>query len=64
MYAVAGVLVTSAAITFDPARSPGLDGALHTLAQQPLGYGLLLVAALGFAVFGLYCYFQARYRKV
>ncbi|GAA1658177.1 DUF1206 domain-containing protein [Catellatospora bangladeshensis] len=64
VYAVAGVLVTSAAITFDPAKSTGLDGALHTLAQQPLGYGLLLAAAAGFAVFGVYCYFQARYRKV
>ncbi|WP_155370952.1 DUF1206 domain-containing protein [Catellatospora vulcania] len=64
VYAVAGVLVTLAAVTFDPAKSTGLDGALHTLAQQPFGYALLLVAAAGFAVFGVYCYFQARYRKV
>ncbi|WP_166378920.1 DUF1206 domain-containing protein [Catellatospora methionotrophica] len=64
VYAVAGVLVTIAAATFDPAKSAGLDGALHTLAQQPFGYALLLVAAAGFALFGVYCYFQARYRKV
>jgi hypothetical protein len=64
VYAVAGVLVTIAAVTFDPAKSTGLDGALHTLAQQPFGYALMLVTAAGFAVFGIYCYFQARYRKV
>ena len=53
-----------AAVTFDPGRSTGLDGALRTLAGQPGGRGLLFIVAAGFAIFGVYCLFQFRYRKV
>lgn len=63
-YAVVGVLLVAAAVTFDPKRSTGLDGALRTLAGEPLGTTVLILVALGFAVFGVYCFFQSRYRKV
>jgi len=63
-YAIVGVLLVIAAVTFDPAKSTGLDGALRTLAAQPFGVALLGVVALGFAVYGVYCFFQSRYRKV
>ena len=63
-YAIVGVLLVVAAATFDPGRSTGLDGALRTLAAQPFGEVALLVVALGFAVFGVFCFFQSRYRKV
>jgi hypothetical protein len=63
-YAVVGVLLVVAAVTFDPRRSTGLDGALRTLAAQPLGTTLLVAVAFGFAVFGVYCFFQSRYRRV
>jgi len=63
-YGIVGVLLVVAAATYAPGRSTGLDGALRTLAAQPFGVLLLLVVALGFAVFGVYCFFQSRYRKV
>ncbi|GAB3871622.1 DUF1206 domain-containing protein [Dactylosporangium cerinum] len=53
-----------AAVTNDPGKSRGLDAALHTLVAQPYGKFLLLAVALGVAAFGVYCFFQAKYRKV
>jgi hypothetical protein len=63
-YAIVGVLLVVAAANASPRHSTGLDGALRTLAAQPFGVLLLGVVALGFAVFGVYCFFQSRYRKV
>jgi hypothetical protein len=63
-YAIVGVLLVVAASTYSSHRSTGLDGALRTLAAQPFGMVLLLVVALGFALFGVYCFFQSRYRRV
>ncbi|GAA4263835.1 DUF1206 domain-containing protein [Dactylosporangium darangshiense] len=63
-FAIVGALLVEAAIKNDPGKSRGLDAALHTLADQPYGKFLLLAVALGVAVFGVYCFFQARYRKV
>lgn len=63
-FLVVGVLVVAAGITYDPKKSGGLDTALKTLSQASYGPLLLLVVALGFAAFGIYCFFQSRYRKV
>ncbi|HEY2671909.1 MAG TPA: DUF1206 domain-containing protein [Rugosimonospora sp.] len=63
-FGIVGILLFSAAVKNDPARSAGLDGALRTLAGQPLGKLLLIVIAVGFAAFGVYCFFQSKYRKV
>jgi hypothetical protein len=63
-YAIAGVLVVVAAVKYDPARARGLDGALKTLASQTYGTWLLALVAIGIAAFGIYCFSQARYRKV
>lgn len=63
-FAIAGVLLVDAAVTHDPKKGGGLDSALHTLAGEPYGKFLLLLMALGIAAFGVYCFFQARYRKV
>ena len=63
-YAIVGVLLVVAAATYSSHKSTGLDGALRTLAAQPFGVVLLLVVVLGFALFGVYCFFQSRYRKV
>jgi hypothetical protein len=56
--------VIVAAVKFDPSQSRGLDSALHTLAAQNYGDLLLTVVALGIAAYGVFCLFQARYRKV
>jgi hypothetical protein len=63
-FAIVGVLLTEAAITNDASKSRGLDEALRTLAGQPFGTLLLIVVAVGFAAFGVYCFYQSRYRKV
>lgn len=63
-YAIAGVLFVAAAVTYDAEKARGLDGALKTLASQSYGPWLLGLIALGIAAFGVYCFFQAKYRKV
>jgi Domain of Unknown Function (DUF1206) len=63
-YGIVGVLVLIAAIKSDAAKSRGLDGALKTLAAQSYGTWLLALVAIGIAAFGVYCFSQARYRKV
>ena len=63
-FAIVGVLLAEAALTNDASKSRGLDAALRTLAAQPFGALLLIVVAAGFASFGVYCFYQARYRKV
>jgi hypothetical protein len=63
-FGIVGVLLADAGLTRDPGKSRGLDAALHTLIRQPLGPYLLFAVALGFAAAGVYCFVQARYRKV
>ncbi|GAA3385639.1 DUF1206 domain-containing protein [Cryptosporangium minutisporangium] len=62
-YAVVGGLVITAAVTFDKEKASGLDGAMKTVAEQPFGSLLLWLVALGFICYGVYCFFDARYRK-
>jgi hypothetical protein len=63
-YAIAGVLVVTAAVTYQPNKARGLDAALKTLAGHPWGVWLLALIGLGIAAFGIFCFAQARYRKV
>ena len=62
--AVVGGLLTSAAATSDASKAQGLDGALRTLLDVPLGKALLTVIALGFAAYGVYAFARARYARV
>jgi multisubunit Na+/H+ antiporter MnhB subunit len=63
-YAIAGILVVVAAVTYDPDKARGLDAALKTLAGHSYGPWLLGLIALGIAAFGVFCFSQAKYRKV
>jgi hypothetical protein len=63
-YAIAGILVVTAAVTYDPDKARGLDAALRTLAGHPYGVWLLALIGLGLAAFGIFCFSQAKYRKV
>lgn len=63
-YGIAGVLFVVAAATYDPQKARGLDAAVRTLAARPYGTILLILIALGVACFGVFCFVQARYRKV
>jgi uncharacterized membrane protein len=64
VFALAGILVIDAAITYKPAKAGGIDTALLSLRNQPFGQVLLILAALGLIIFGIYGLCEARWRKV
>jgi UDP-N-acetylmuramyl pentapeptide phosphotransferase/UDP-N-acetylglucosamine-1-phosphate transferase len=64
VFALAGVLVIEAAVTYQPAKAGGIDKALLTLRNQPFGQVLLVLAALGLIIFGIYGLCEARWRRV
>jgi hypothetical protein len=64
VFALAGILVIDAAVTHRASKSGGIDKALLTLRDQPFGEILLLLAALGLLIFGVYGLCEARWRKV
>ena len=64
VFALVGVLVIDAAVTHKAAESGGIDKALLTLRDQPFGEFLMMLAALGLLVFGVYGLCEARWRKV
>jgi hypothetical protein len=59
--ALVGGLLCYAAITFDPSKAQGLDGAMRTILQAPFGRILLTLVAIGIAAFGAFCFVRARY---
>jgi hypothetical protein len=56
-----GALLVWAAVTFDPSKAQGLDGALRSILDLPFGQILLTLVALGIAAFGAYLFVRARY---
>jgi hypothetical protein len=64
VFALAGVLVIDAAVAHKASESGGIDKALLTLRDQPFGEFLMMLAALGLMVFGVYGLCEARWRKV
>jgi hypothetical protein len=64
VFALAGVLVIEAAVSYQPAKAGGIDKALLTLRNQPFGEFLLIIAALGLIIFGVYGLCEARWRRV
>jgi hypothetical protein len=64
VFALAGALVIDAAVTFQPSKAGGLDKALLTLRNQPFGKFLLIIAAIGLIIFGIYGLAEARWRRV
>jgi hypothetical protein len=55
--------LVQAAVTFNAAKSTGLDGALRTLADRPYRPWLLGALALGLIAFGLFGFGAARWAK-
>ena len=64
VFALAGVLVIDAAVSYKPSKAGGMDKALLILRDQPFGPVLLVLAALGLIIFGFYGLCEARWRKV
>ncbi|MGU3432253.1 DUF1206 domain-containing protein [Actinomycetes bacterium M1A6_2h] len=60
----AGVLVIVAAITSDPSKATGLDAAVKELGAQPFGQILLILAAIGIALYGVYAFVLARFARM
>lgn len=62
--ALVGAILGYAAITFDPAKSTGLDGALRLIVTAPFGRILLTLVAVGFLAYGLFAFARARYEDL
>lgn len=62
--ALVGVFVVQAAVTYDPDKARGLDGALKALADESWGPYVLTLVALGFFAYGLFGFLEARYRRI
>ena len=64
VFGLIGLFLLEAAWEFDSKQARGLDGALLEVAQQPYGALLLGAVAVGLIAYALYCFVQARYRRV
>ena len=62
--AVVGVLFAVAAVTLDPNKASGLDGALKSLTALPFGAALLGAVGVGLMAFGVYTFARARYARL
>jgi hypothetical protein len=64
VFGLVGIFLFKAAWEFDSKQARGLDGALLELTQQPYGGLLLGSVAVGLLAYALYCFVQARYRRI
>ncbi len=62
--AIVGGILGYAAITFDPSKATGLDGALRLVITAPFGRILATIIALGFLAYGLFQFARARYEDL
>ena len=62
--AVLGVLFVVATVRHDPEESTGLDGALKSLQEQPLGVWILGAVALGLICYGVFMVVRAKYQRM
>lgn len=60
---IGGFLVT-AAVQNDPSEARGLSGALQALQDQPYGWILLGIVAVGLVAFGAYSIIESVYRRI
>jgi hypothetical protein len=64
VFSLVGIFLVRAAWEYDAHKARGLDGALLEVAQQPYGGALLGAVSVGLIAFALYCFVQARYRRI
>ncbi|MFJ9339120.1 DUF1206 domain-containing protein [Streptomyces sp. NPDC101733] len=64
VFATAGGFAVYAAVRYDPAQVKGMDDTLRSFTGTPAGPWLLLAVAAGLALFGLFSFAMARWRKV
>ncbi len=58
-----GLATFYAAATYHPSRARGLDGVLRSFATSPVGPWLLVLVAAGLIAFGVFSFFEARWRR-
>jgi len=58
-----GIATLDAAITYDAAKAKGVDGVLRSFAQTAFGPWLLILVALGLIAFGIFSFFEAKWRR-
>jgi hypothetical protein len=63
VFGLIGIFVIRAAVDFDPQKARGLDGTLRSLAHTGAGPWLLLAAAAGLFVFGVYAMAEAIWER-
>jgi len=63
-FALVGYFLLKSAITYDPAKAVGLDGALARLHSETLGPELVGLVGVGLLVFAIYSLFEGRYRRL
>ncbi len=59
-----GFFLLRAAITYDPNKATGLDGALRTLATNTAGLILVVVVGIGFLAYGVFCLTTFTHRRL
>ena len=64
VFGLIGIFVVKAAYEFDPQEAIGLDGALRKVADGAYGGTLLATVAAGLFCYALFCFVEARYRRV
>jgi len=64
VFVLVGAFLVEAAVTYDPSKAVGLDGALAKVVHAPAGSFLLALVAAGLIAFGIYSLADARYRRL
>lgn len=64
VFGLIGLFVVKAAWEYDPQEAIGLDGALRKLVDGAYGGALLATLAAGVLCYALFCFAEARYRRV
>jgi hypothetical protein len=64
VFSLIGAFLVKAAYEYDPQEAIGLDGALQKIVRASYGPALLGIVAAGLLCYALFCFFEARYRRV
>jgi hypothetical protein len=64
VFAIAGLFLVFAGFHSNPGEARGLEGVLDTLAAKPFGQLMLALVAAGLACYGVFCFVEAKYRRV
>ncbi|MCQ4210860.1 DUF1206 domain-containing protein [Streptomyces longispororuber] len=64
VFAAVGVFLVVAAVRHSPGDAKGMDDTLRSFSHTPAGPGLLAAVAMGLAVFGMFSWAEARWRRL